>query len=58
MIGWGFEWGGVRRVDLSFCVSLVLQYSGSQDTQMLGKKQHEKCHCHAPFCVPQSASKN
>ena len=26
---------------------------GAQDTQILGEKKHEKCHCHTPFCAPQ-----
>ena len=43
-------WGGVKRVDLSFCVfPLFCSLWGSQDIQLLGEKQHEKCHCHILF---------
>ena len=54
----GVDVGGSKRVDLSFypfpCFAV---FGGSQATQMLGKKQHEKCHWHTPFCVPQTLRK-
>ena len=49
----GGVWEGKQGSICHFCVCLVLQYFGFQHIQMLGKKHHEKCHCHTPFRVPQ-----
>ena len=52
---WG---GGQNRVDLSFCVSPCFAVFGGPKVPRCLDKQHEKCHCRAPSCVPLNASGN
>ena len=45
--------GGQNRVDLSFCVFPCFAVFGGLKISRCWEKQHEKCHCHTPSCVPQ-----
>ena len=52
---WG---GGVKRGRLViFEFPLFCSILGFQATRYW-EKQHEKCHCHSPFCMPPNDSKN
>ena len=50
--------GGQNRVDLSFCVFPCFAVFGGPKISRDWEKQHKKCHCHTPFCVPQMLVKN
>ena len=49
----GDMWGGKEGSICHFAFSLVLQCLGGLKIARCWEKQHEKCHYHAPFCVPQ-----
>ena len=44
--------GGLNWVNVSFCVFPCFAVFGSPKIPNGWEKQHEKCHCHTPFCVP------
>ena len=46
-------WGGKTGSICHFPFPLVLQCFGVPRIPRCWEKQHEKCHCHTPFCVPQ-----
>ena len=50
---WGCVWGGKTGSICHFAFSLVLLWFGGSKIPRCWEKQHEKCHCHTPFCVPQ-----
>ena len=54
----GGMWGGKKGLICHFAFSLVLQCLGVPKIPKCWERQHEMCHCHTPFGVPQNASKN